>query len=64
MGLAADATKAETVISTAAGDVKGVIQLAELTYKQAREPFLIGAAAGVVACLAVLLFLHLIGKVL
>lgn len=64
MGLSSDVKTAETVVTKVEGEVKGAIQLAELTYKQARGPFLVGAGAGVVACVVVLLVLHFVTGVL
>jgi hypothetical protein len=64
MGLSADVAKVEAVAKTVETKVEGVVQLAELTYTQARGPFLIGAGAGVAACVVVLLVLHFIVKVL
>jgi hypothetical protein len=64
VGLSSDVSKVEAVAQTVKNDVTGEIKLAELTYTQARGPFLIGVGAGAAACVAVLLVLHLIGKVL
>lgn len=53
-------TKVEGVAKTVETDVKNVVQLAELTYTQAKKPFLIGAAAGAAAAIAALLVMHFI----
>lgn len=56
--------KAAVVAKDVEAKVVGEVQLAELTYKQARGPFLVGAGAGVAAAVIVLLVMHFLTGIL
>lgn len=57
-------TTVETDVKSDVAKVEGLVQEVELTFKQARKPFLLGAACGGGLILLVVITLHLVFGIL